>query len=114
MTDLHVLLSLARLATAALAGTIAVLGLRAYVRARRRSLAALAAGAGLLALGYLAEGVLVEVGGWSVASATVLESVVTLVAVAILVASLYLRDARRGRVPPPSGSGERAPRSSPP
>ena len=91
MVDTHLILSFARIATAALAGTIAVLGFRAYARTRRRNMLAMACGAGLLAAGYFAEGMLVEVAGWSIHDATVLESVVTLVAAALLVASLYVR-----------------------
>lgn len=105
MADTHLLLSFARVATAALAGTISILGLRAYRRTRQRSIFALSVGAGILAAGYFAEGALVELVGWSVHDATVLESITTLIAVAILVASLYLRDPRDGRVPDRPGSG---------
>lgn len=96
MVDTHIVLSLARIATAALAATISILGLRAYAATRRRSLLTMSLGAGLLATGYFAEGLLVEAFGWSIRNATVLESVTTLVAAAILVASLYLKDARVG------------------
>ena len=106
MADTHVILSLARIATAALAGTIAVLGFRAYAQTRRRHLRAMASGAGLLAAGYFAEGVLVEVAGWSLHHATVLESVTTLLAAALLVASLYMREvAPRPFVPPTPAGG---------
>ena len=94
MTEAHVILSLARIATAVLAGTIGILGMRAYAVTRRRSILALSIGASLLAAGYLAEGLLVEAAGWSVHDATVLESVTTLVAAAVLVASLYLKESR--------------------
>lgn len=107
MVDTHVILSFARIATAALAGTISILGFRAYFASRKRSILALGLGAGLLALGYFAEGLLVEVGRWSVHDATVLESIVTLVAAAVLVASLYVRDGahRRTIATPAPGAG---------
>lgn len=105
MPDPHVILILARIATAGLAAVISVLGLKAYLRTRQRSILALSAGAGLLAAGYFAEGALVEAAGWSIAQATVLESVTTLVAAATLVASLYLKDSR---LAPRAGPGEDA------
>ncbi len=94
MDEAHFVLSLARIATAGLAGIIFLIGLRAYLYTRQRSILALTSGAGLLAAGYLAEGLLVEFAGWSVGNATVLESVTTLIAAAVLVASLFLRDLR--------------------
>lgn len=104
MTETHIVLSLARLATALLAATIAIVGAKAYLRTRRRSLLTLALGAGLLAAGYFAEGALVEVAGWSLADATVLESVTTLVAAAMLVTSLYLKEVRPARARPDEGA----------
>lgn len=101
MPDLHLVLSVARIATAGLAALIAVIGLRAYRRSKRRSMLALVVGAVLLASGYLAEGLLVEVMGWSIADASALEAMTTLLAVASLVGSLYLKDATRSTVPPP-------------
>lgn len=98
MADTPLLLSLARIATAALAGALGALALRAHRHTRRRDLLALGVGASLLAAGYLAEGILVEAAGWSLADATALESVNTLVALTILVASLYVRDARIARL----------------
>lgn len=95
MADAHLIISLSRIATAALAGAICVFAGRAYLGTRRRSILALSLGAGLLALGYFAEGLLVELGGWSLHDATILESVTTLAAASTLVASLYLRDVRR-------------------
>lgn len=100
MADLHLVLSVARVATAALASIIGALAARAYLRTKQRSILALSVGACLLAFGYLAEGALVELGGWSVNDASALESVTTLAAVAILVASLYLKDARVAPTPP--------------
>lgn len=97
MVDAHVALSLARIATAALTGTLSLLAARAFLRTGQRNLLALSLGSGLLAVGYLAEGLLVEVVGWSVHDATVLESMSTLAAAAILVASLYVKDARATR-----------------
>jgi hypothetical protein len=94
MVDSHLVLSLARLATAALAATISVFAARAYLNARRPSILTLAAGAGLLAAGYLAEGLLVEIAGWTLGDATALESIVTLLSIGILVASLYVKEAR--------------------
>lgn len=99
MADTHLLLSFARIATGALAGTIGILAARAYLRTRRRNVLGLALGAGLLAAGYFAEGVLVEIVGWSIHEATVVESVSTLAAAAILVASLYVKDERAARLP---------------
>lgn len=105
MADTHLILSLARIATAALAGTIAILGFRAYAQTRRRNILAMASGAALLAAGYFAEGVLVEVAGWTLHQATVLESVTTLLAAALLVASLYMRDIARGPLLSPTPAG---------
>lgn len=105
MADVHVLLSIARVATAALAANISILALRAYFRSRRRSILALSAGAGLLAAGYFAEGLLVELGNWSLHDATVLESVTTLVAVGVLVASLYLKNPPSSRAAESLGKG---------
>ena len=105
MSEGHLILSFARLATAALAGTIGFLALRAHVRTRRRNLLALGVGACLLASGYLAEGLLVEMAGWSIGDATVLESVTTLAAAAILVMSVYLKDERSLRTRRISASG---------
>jgi hypothetical protein len=104
MPDMHLVLSLTRVATAALASTIGILGLRAYLRTHQHSLLALASGAGLLAAGYFAEGLLVEFGGWSVSDATVLESATTLLAITLLVASLYLKDARHAATREAGGS----------
>jgi hypothetical protein len=105
MVDTHVLLSIARIATAALAGVISVLGIRAYGRTRRTNILAMGVGAGVLAAGYLAEGLLIELFGWTLHDATVLESVSTLVAATILVSSIYLRGARDAA--PPIGRPER-------
>lgn len=112
MAEPHFVMSIARIATAALGAIIAGFALRAYVATRRRSLLALGGGAGLLAAGYFLEGVLVEVAGWTIADASVVESVTTLVAAATLVASLYLRDAVPRRSPPPARDGA-APGSPP-
>lgn len=98
MVDTHLILSTARVATAALAGTISLVAARVYVGGRQRSILILAAGTGLLAAGYFVEGLLVELAGWSVADATVLEAVTTLVAAATLVASIYVRDSRPARL----------------
>lgn len=99
MVDTHVLLSFARVLTSLLAGTISFLGFRAYARTRRASLLVMAGGAGLLALGYFLEGVLVEFLGWSLHDATVLESISTLAGATLLVVSLYLREPRRMSAP---------------
>lgn len=89
----HTLLSVARLASALLGMLLFATATKAYVSKRRRSLLALAAGAGTLTAGYLLAGGLVELFGWSVQEATMIESIFTLLAITLLVASLYLRDA---------------------
>lgn len=104
MWEDHTLLSVARLASALLAALLFIAALGAYQRTRRRSLLALALGAGFLGLGYLIAGSLVEILGWSVNDATMVESLFTLFAVALLVASLYLREPVRRRVGRPSGA----------
>lgn len=106
MVDAHVLLSLARILTAALAGTLALRAARTYLRLGQRSILALGMGAGLLAAGYLAEGLLVEIAGWSISDATVLESLTTLAGSALLVASLYLKEARATRTRRIPAAGE--------
>lgn len=92
MADAHYVLSLARVATAAFTAVIALLALRAYVRVRRRSVLALGLGTAILSAGYFAEGVLVELAGWELGAASALEAVVTLLAVLVLIWSLYLRE----------------------
>lgn len=92
MWEAHTLLSVARLSSALLAALLFIAALGAYRRTRRRSLLALAAGAGVLGLGFLIAGSLVEGMGWTVSDATMIESLFTLVAVTMLVASLYLRE----------------------
>lgn len=91
----HFLVSAMRILTAVLTGVIAVAAGRAFLATRRRSIFALAAGAALLSVGYLVEGLLVELAQWDLLRATAIESASTLVAMVMLVASLYLRDARR-------------------
>lgn len=93
----HTILSVARLASALLGTLLFVAALRAYTTTRRRSMLALATGAGVLTAGYLLAGSLVEFLGWAVQDATMLESVFTLVAISLLVASLYLRDSHTVR-----------------
>lgn len=93
----HLVLSLARIATAALAGIMALVAVRAYFMFRRRSLLVLATGATAFAGGHLAAGIIVEILGWDLQLANTIEAVVTLIAVILLVASIYVRDPTRVR-----------------
>lgn len=98
-------LGIVRAVTALVGAAILVVGVRAYWTTGRRSLLLFAAGMGLASAGYFLEGVLVEVAGWSLPRATLLESVFSLAAFSLLAASVWFRDSarpRRPRAPPPA------------
>lgn len=88
----HLLLTSARLASASLAAVVGVVALRAYLGGRRRSILRVALAALMLAFGYFIEGVLVETEVLSLHSANAFEAATTLVALILLVSSLYVRD----------------------
>lgn len=81
--------------TALIIALIVAYGLRAYLATRRRSLLSFIVGLATAGTGYLLEGVLVELLGWGLPEATLVESTLSLVAFAFLVASLFVREARR-------------------
>lgn len=90
-------LGVIRAITAIVIALIVLYGLRAYRVTRRRSLLYFIIGMGVASVGYLIEGVLVELVGWSLPDATLVESVFSLVAFCFLVASLWVRDRRAAR-----------------
>lgn len=91
-------LGLVRTMTAILGGVILIIGLRAYRATRRKSILLFAAGMGSASVGYLLEGVLVQAAGWSLMEASLLESLVSLAAFALLAASLWVRDSTHVKV----------------
>lgn len=87
-------LGVIRALTALIVALIVVYGLRAYRITRKRSLLCFIVGMGIASLGYLLEGALVELAGWSLPDATLVESVFSLIAFSFLVASLWIREPR--------------------
>lgn len=85
-------LGLIRTLTALVGAAMLLVGVRAYRATRRTSILCFSLGMGTASAGYLLEGVLVELAGWSLPSATLLESVVSLVAFSVLAAGIWVRD----------------------
>ncbi len=74
---------------------------RAYRKHKSRPMLVLFTGVGILTLGVLVEGFLVEVLEWSLTQARLVEATITLLGFAVLVASLHVREMR--------GNGTNAP-----
>ena len=85
-------LGVARTLTALVGAIILVYGIRAYRATHKTSLLLFAAGMGTASAGYLLEGVLVQVARWDLSTATLIESIFSLVAFSLLAASLWVRD----------------------
>lgn len=100
MADLVLALSAMRAATAVLGALLAGLGVRAFLRERRRSLLLFATGATVLSLGYLLAGALYVLAGWSLTEVTALEAPFTFVAVVTLTFALFGRERHPRRSPP--------------
>ena len=83
-------LSIIKLATVALGFLVVYLGAKAYRRSRRRPLLWLTLGMGVMTLGAISEGAAYQGLGWSLAESHIVEAVVTLVAFAVLVYSLFV------------------------
>jgi len=90
-------ISIARGATAIVCGAILVFGLRAFLATRRPSMFLFAVGMGTASVGFLAEGALVEIANWDLATATRVESLFTLAAFGFLAWSLLVSDRRIAR-----------------
>lgn len=82
-------LSVLKLVTIALGFVIVYLGARAYRASRRKPLLWLTVGMGIMTLGAISEGLAFQGLRWSLEQSHVVEAVVTLVAFAVLVYSLY-------------------------
>lgn len=67
---------------------------RAYRKHKSRPMLVLFTGVGILTLGVLVEGFLVEVLEWSLTRARLVEATITLLGFAVLVASLHVRQLR--------------------
>lgn len=89
VTSTEVVLSGIKLATVALGALIVYLGWRAYRTSRRKPLLWLTVGMFVMTLGAISEGLAFQGLGWGLASSHIFEAVVTLIAFAILVYSLY-------------------------
>lgn len=92
-------LGLVRTLTALVGAVVLVVGVSAYARTRRRSLLLFSTGMGVASAGYLVEGALVEIYGWPLEDATLLESLFSLVAFTLIALGLWVRDDRVTRVP---------------
>lgn len=82
-------LSVLKLLTVALGFVIVYLGLRAYRGSRRRPLLWLTVGMAIMTLGAISEGVAYQGLDWTLGQSHLFEAVVTLIAFAVLVYSLY-------------------------
>lgn len=83
------ILSGLKLVTVALGFVIVYLGAKAWRNTRRKPLLWLTVGMGIMTLGAISEGAAYQGLQWSLAESHVFEAVVTLVAFAVLVYSLY-------------------------
>lgn len=82
-------LSVIKLITVALGFVIVYLGLKAYRQTRRKPLLYLTLGIGIMTLGAISEGLAYQGLGWGLDESHIVEGVVTLIAFAVLVYSLY-------------------------
>lgn len=83
------ILSGLKLVTVALGFAIVYLGAKAYRNTRRKPLLWLTVGMAVMTLGAISEGAAYQGLRWSLAESHVFEAIVTLVAFAVLVYSLY-------------------------
>lgn len=87
--DPILILSVLKLITVALGFLIVYLGVRAYRASRRKPILWLTVGMGIMTLGAISEGAAYQGLDWTLAESHVVEAVVTLIAFAVLVYSLY-------------------------
>ena len=85
-----ILLSALKLVTIVLGFVIVYLGLRAWRSTRRKPVLWLTIGIGIMTLGAISEGAAYQGLRWTIEQSHVVEAVVTLVAFAVLVYSLYV------------------------
>lgn len=85
-------LSILRAATALLGTLIVAYGARAYLRSRGAAMLWFTIGVAVVTLGFLLEGILFELFGWTLEGASAIEASITFVAFLLLVASLFVRD----------------------
>ena len=88
-TTTILVLSVLKVITILLGFVIVYLGAKAYRQSRRRPLLLLTIGMGVMTLGAISEGAAYQGLGWPLEQSHVVEAVVTLIAFAILVYSLY-------------------------
>lgn len=84
------ILSIVKLITVALGFVVIYLGAKAYRATRRKPLLYLTLGIGIMTLGAISEGLAFQGLGWSLEQSHIVEAVVTLIAFAVLVYSLYV------------------------
>jgi hypothetical protein len=84
------ILSVVKLITVALGFVVVYLGAKAYRATRRKPLLYLTLGIGIMTLGAISEGLAFQGLGWSLEQSHIVEAVVTLIAFAVLVYSLYV------------------------
>lgn len=89
MADPTLLLTALKAVTVVLGLAILVLGAKAWRASRRKPLLYLTAGMAIMTLGAVSEGLAYRSLGWSLDNSHIFEAVVTLVAFAFLVYSLY-------------------------
>lgn len=85
----EVVLSVIKLFTVVLGVVVVYLGWKAYRQTRRKPLLWLTVGMGIMTLGAISEGIAFQGLGWAIERSHVFEAVVTLIAFAVLVYSLY-------------------------
>lgn len=88
-TTTALILSALKLVTVALGFTIVYLGAKAYRASGRKSILWLTAGMAIMTLGAISEGIAFQGLDWGLDQSHIFEAVVTLVAFAVLVYSLY-------------------------
>lgn len=84
------ILSVVKLITVALGFVVVYLGAKAFRATRRKPLLYLTLGIGIMTLGAISEGLAFQGLGWSLEQSHIVEAVVTLIAFAVLVYSLYV------------------------
>lgn len=85
----EVTLTALKAVTVLLGALVVYLGGKAYLRTRRRPLLWLTVGMTIMTLGAISEGLAFQGLGWTIDMSHVFEGIVTLVAFAVLVWSLY-------------------------
>ena len=89
VTSTEIMLSGIKLLTVLLGIIVVYLGWKAYRASRRKPLLWLTAGMLIMTLGAISEGAAFQGLGWTIEQSHIFEAIVTLVAFAVLVYSLY-------------------------